>query len=192
MRLFTLVCCITLLSGCSKSDDDFLCQVEGRPFEGLFPLVKDSAHTTKVMMVHGVAKHEPGYSTQLLQGLANKMGLNQISAITKNITLTDPLDKTKNLGNLKIRKLSNEDESHDGDKQQRHIHATNVECEHLTGIRPLDRGRRSNMHIADQETREDKRVRDQEDPHHGLAPGHTFICDLVRAPVCCQPFESRW
>jgi len=63
-------------------------------------------------MVHGVAKHEPGYSTQLLQGLANKMRLNQISKITKNITLTDPLDTTKNLGNLRIRQLSNEDKSH--------------------------------------------------------------------------------
>jgi hypothetical protein len=64
------------------------------------------------MMVHGVAKHEPGYSTQLLEGLANKMGLNQISKITKNITLTDPLYTTKKLGNLKIRQLSNEDKSH--------------------------------------------------------------------------------
>jgi len=113
MRLFILVCCITLLNGCSRSDDDLLCQVEGRLFEGLFPLVKDSANTTKVMMVHGVAKHEPGYSTQLLQGLANKMGLNQFSEIKKNITLTDPLDTTKKLGNLKIRRLTNEDESHE-------------------------------------------------------------------------------
>lgn len=112
MRLFTLVFCITLLNGCSRSDDDLLCQVEGRSFEGLFPLVKDSANTTKVMMVHGVAKHEPGYSTQLLQGLANKIGLSQISKITKNITLTDPLDTTKRLGNLRIRQLSNKDKSH--------------------------------------------------------------------------------
>jgi hypothetical protein len=64
------------------------------------------------MMVHGVAKHEPGYSTQLLEGLATKMGLNQRSRTTKNITLTDPLDTTKKLGNLKIRQLSNEDKSH--------------------------------------------------------------------------------
>ena len=65
------------------------------------------------MMVHGVAKHEPGYATQLREGLANKMGLNRISKITKNITLTDPLDTTKKLGNLKIRRLTNEDESHE-------------------------------------------------------------------------------
>jgi len=40
------------------------------------------------------------------------MRLNQISEITKNITLTDPLDATKKLGNLRIRQLSNEDKSH--------------------------------------------------------------------------------
>jgi len=65
------------------------------------------------MMVHGVAKHEPGYSTQLLQGLANKMGLNQISRITKNIDLIDSFNPSKKLGNLRIRQLSNEDESHE-------------------------------------------------------------------------------
>ncbi|MEE8288856.1 MAG: hypothetical protein V3R25_05530, partial [Nitrosomonadaceae bacterium] len=112
MRLFILICCITLLSGCSRSGDALLCKIEGKPFQGIFPLVKDSAKTTKVLMVHGVAKHEPGYSTQLLDGLANKMGLNQISEITKNITLTDPLNSAKKLGNLRIRQLSNEDKDH--------------------------------------------------------------------------------
>jgi len=103
---------MTLLNGCIRSSDDLLCQIEGKPFQGIFPLVKDSAKTTKVLMVHGVAKHEPGYSTQLLDGLADEMGLNQISEITKNITLTDPLNSTKKLGNLRIRQLSNEDKDH--------------------------------------------------------------------------------
>ncbi len=40
------------------------------------------------------------------------MGLNQISEITKNITLTDSLNSTKKLGNLRIRQLSNEDKDH--------------------------------------------------------------------------------
>jgi len=83
VQLFILISCITLLNGCTRSDDDLLCQIEGKPFQGIYPLIKDSANTTKVLMVHGVAKHEPGYSTQLLEGLANKMGLNQISEITK-------------------------------------------------------------------------------------------------------------
>jgi len=60
-----------------------------------------------------VARHSPGYSTQLMEALVHKMGLNQISRVTKNISLTDPLDNTKNLGNLRIRRLSNEGESYE-------------------------------------------------------------------------------
>ncbi len=112
IRLFILICCITLLGGCSRSSEDLLCQIEGKPFQGLYSLIKDSTNTTKVLMVHGVAKHEPGYSTQLMQGLANKMGLNQISRITKNIDLTYAIDTDKKLGNLRIKQLTNEDESH--------------------------------------------------------------------------------
>jgi len=113
MRLFILVCCITLLNGCTRSSEDLLCQIKGKPFQGIFPLVKDSANTTKVLMVHGVGKHYQGYSTQFYEGLANKMGLNQISRITKNIDLTDPINIDKKLGNLRIRRLTNEDENHE-------------------------------------------------------------------------------
>ncbi len=113
MRLFILICCITLLNGCTRSSEDLLCQITGKPFQGLFPLVKDSANTTKVLMVHGVSKHEPGYSTQFYEGLANKMGLNQISKITKNIDLTHAINTEKKLGNLRVRRLANEDKSHE-------------------------------------------------------------------------------
>ena len=112
IRLFILVCCMTLLNGCSRSGEDLLCQIEGKPFQGIFPLVKDSANTTKVMMVHGVGKHIPGYSTQLLKGLADEMGLNHISEITKNITLNDVMTPGKEFGNLRVRRLTNEDKSH--------------------------------------------------------------------------------
>ena len=113
IQLFILICCITLLSGCSRSSEDLLCQIKGKPFQGIFPLIKDSSNTTKVMMVHGVGKHDPGYSTQLLEGLSNKMGLNQISRITKNITLHDQLETDKTFGNLRITRSTNADESHE-------------------------------------------------------------------------------
>jgi hypothetical protein len=104
---------MTLLYGCSRSSDDLLCQIQGKPFGGLFPLVKDSANTTKVLMVHGVGRHSPGYSTQLYEGLANIMRLNHISKITKNIDLTDSINTDKKLGNLRIRRLTNENKSHE-------------------------------------------------------------------------------
>jgi len=127
IRLFILVCCIPLLNGCAslgkgmvqgfleqEKEDTRLCQIRGKPFQGIFPLVKDPTSTTKVLMVHGVGSHIPGYSTQLLEGLANKMALNQVSEISKNITLTDVLDPTIELGELRITQLtSSEDKNHE-------------------------------------------------------------------------------
>ncbi len=124
MRLFILVCCITLLNGCAslgkgmmeavleqKTEDDRICKIIGQPFQGIFPLVKDPTSTTKVLMVHGVGTHEPGYSTQLLEGLAKKMKLNKISKIPRDIDLTKAFDATKELGKLKITRVSNGDNS---------------------------------------------------------------------------------
>jgi len=74
-------------------------------------MVKDTTKTTKVMMVHGVGTHKPGYSTQLLEGLANKMGLNRFSKISKNITLNDVLETHMEFGNLRISRATNDDET---------------------------------------------------------------------------------
>jgi len=124
IRLFFMICCITLLNGCAsiskgvteavleqKTEDARICQIKGQPFQGIFPLVKDPTSTTKVLMVHGVGTHEPGYSAQLLEGLAKKMGLNKISKIPKEIDLTKEFDATKELGRLRITRISNGDNS---------------------------------------------------------------------------------
>ncbi len=126
IQLSVLICCITLLNGCAsiskgiaqaileqKKEDTRRCQVVGQPFQGIFPLVKDPTSTTKVLMVHGVGKHMPGYSTELLQELSTKMGLNHVSKISKKIDLIKPFDATKKLGKLRVRRLSNEDNSHE-------------------------------------------------------------------------------
>ena len=112
IRLFILVFCIILVSGCAGFGDSRRCGIRGKAFEGLFPLVKDSANTTKVLMVHGVGKHIPGYSTQFLKGLAEEMGLNHISEKEKNISLNHPTAPGKEFGNLRVRRLTNEDKSH--------------------------------------------------------------------------------
>jgi len=116
-----------LLSGCSsigkgmveafleKEDevDTRVCQIRGEPFDGLSPLVKDPTSTAKVLMVHGVGDHIPGYSTQLMEKLANELKLNFVAKVTKNISLTDPATNTKKLGNLRVNRLSNQDKSHE-------------------------------------------------------------------------------
>ncbi len=118
---------IILLSGCSsigrgmveavldkkEEEDTRICQIRGEPFLGLAPQVKNPAGTAKVLMVHGVGDHIPGYSTQLMEKLSNEMKLNYIGKVTKNIALTDPLDNTKKLGNLRVNRLTNEDKSHE-------------------------------------------------------------------------------
>jgi len=96
-----------------EAEDTRLCQIRGESFLGIAPQVKDAANTAKVLMVHGVGDHIPGYSTQLMEKLANEMKLNHIARVTKNIALTDPLDNTKKLGNLRVNRLSNEDKSHE-------------------------------------------------------------------------------
>jgi len=93
--------------------DTRLCQIRGEPFQGLAPLVADPISTAKVLMVHGVGNHIPGYSTQLMEKLADKLKLNFIGKVTKNISLTDPATKTKKLGNLRVNRLTNQDKSHE-------------------------------------------------------------------------------
>ena len=58
-------------------------------------------------MVHGVGDHLPGYSTQFLEKLAKALNLKVKSKTNKNIALTDPLDTSKKLGNLRIHRLLN-------------------------------------------------------------------------------------
>jgi len=122
-----LLVCIILLNGCSsigkgmveaflekeEAEDTRLCQVRGESFQGISPLVKAPNSTAKVLMVHGVGNHIPGYATQLMEKLANEMKLSYIGKVTKNIFLTDPLDNTKRLGNLRINRLTNEDKTHE-------------------------------------------------------------------------------
>ena len=126
MRLLILIFFVPFLNGCAslgkgmmeavleqKGEDTRLCQVRGKPFEGLFPMVKNQSKKTKVLMVHGVGSHIPGYSTQLLEGLSTEMELDHISEISKNIDLTDALDVNRKLGNLRITRSTNEDGSHE-------------------------------------------------------------------------------
>ena len=127
IRLLIVICCLPVINGCAsfgkgvaqafieKEDveDTRICQIRGRSFQGLAPRVKDTASPTKVLMVHGVGHHIPGYSTQLLEKLAVEMELEYISEVTKNIALTDPRDNTKELGNLRINRLTNKDETHE-------------------------------------------------------------------------------
>ena len=75
----------------SEEPDTRKCEVWGKPFEGIEPRLAKEHGKTKILMVHGVADHIPGYTTQFQGKLAKEMGLNARSAKSKNIELESVL-----------------------------------------------------------------------------------------------------
>ena len=82
--------------------DTRLCEVRGVPFTGIEPYLDNGHGKLKVLMVHGVGHHNPGYSAQLVDKLGHEMGLTVQSRHEKEIQLTDPRDPDKQLGVLRI------------------------------------------------------------------------------------------
>jgi hypothetical protein len=111
-----------LLSGCasigkgaaeavlekSENEDTRQCQVWGKPFMGIEADLAQKDGETKVLFVHGVGDHIPGYTTEFLEKLAKELNLDARSEGQKNIELNTPLIPGKALGNLRITHLLNE------------------------------------------------------------------------------------
>lgn len=91
--------------------DTRVCEIWGKAFDGLAPFLDNKKGKMKVLMVHGVGDHLPGYSTQFVEKLAAELDLPVMSAQKKNITLTSIYDNSKNLGNLSIVRLLSKDRS---------------------------------------------------------------------------------
>ena len=110
---------VILLSGCAslgrgiteafleKQDekDTRLCEIWGTGFSGIAPYLGQDSGKMKVLMVHGVGNHLPGYATEFSEKLAKELNLPVMSRQHKNIALTDPVDKNKKLGNLRINRF---------------------------------------------------------------------------------------
>jgi hypothetical protein len=92
-----------------KEDDTRVCEVWGKTFNGLAPFLDSNHGKMKVLMVHGVGDHLPGYATQFLEKLAQELNLTVMASHQKNITLTDRFNANKNLGNLRISRLLSKD-----------------------------------------------------------------------------------
>lgn len=125
MKLFLMIVLAASLSGCASlgkgvaeaflekrhSEDTRQCQVWGESFVGLDPYLTKTKGKTKVLMVHGVGRHIPGYSTEFLEKLAKELDLTVMSRHPKQIQLTDPFDTSKKLGTLRINRLLNQNET---------------------------------------------------------------------------------
>ncbi|GAB4256959.1 MAG: hypothetical protein Kow0065_05970 [Methylomicrobium sp.] len=90
-----------------QAADTRLCEVTGKAFEGIEPHLDNPQGKMKILMVHGVGDHLPGYSTQFLEKLAKSLDLTVRATRNKEIALRDPLDPSKKLGNLRIHRLLN-------------------------------------------------------------------------------------
>ncbi len=121
-----IVCLASILmSGCSslgkgiteailekqEADDTRVCEVWGQEFSGLKPNVESSQGKMKVLMVHGVGDHKPGYATQFFEKLAKELDLSVTSRIHKDIQLNSPAYPDEPLGNLRIKRYLNKDKT---------------------------------------------------------------------------------
>lgn len=75
-------------------DDTRQCHVRGPAFDGLEQMLHrrtssdaKAGRDMKVLMVHGIGAHVPGYGTQLAENLARELGLSVVSRVPKVLAL---------------------------------------------------------------------------------------------------------
>ena len=107
-----------ILESRQSDDDDGVCIVRGPAFEGLATTLDQQAaagpdHATKVLMVHGIGRHLPGYSGRLIDNLSQALGLDVVQAKYKEFILLPPLPRpdldlgNQELGSLRISRYRN-------------------------------------------------------------------------------------
>jgi hypothetical protein len=100
-----------------KKEDTRKCDVRGRSFEGLEAKLKKHEKAAregsgdrpvlKVLMVHGIGSHQPGYSTRLSENLVMALSLNRFQEQVKEITLINPEHTYQDLGVLRVTRYLN-------------------------------------------------------------------------------------
>ena len=86
-------------------------QVRGQPFEGVSTGLAKPRTKTRLLMVHGVGDHLPGYATEFSEKLAKELDISAKVSNYKNIKLFSSLAPDKDLGNLRITRFQNENTS---------------------------------------------------------------------------------
>ncbi len=93
-----------------QAEDTRLCEIKGKGFNGLKSHLSDNINSdVKVLMVHGVGDHQPGYASEFLHKLVKQLDLDVTTQSSKNLTLTDPHSSNKKLGNLRISRYLSSD-----------------------------------------------------------------------------------
>jgi hypothetical protein len=93
-----------------------MCEIRGRPLTGVADSLDAQARApgkvTKVLMVHGISRHTPGYSARLQANMALALGMNATSEGYKEIHLrrsdfTDDRGEMTPLGVLRVTRHAN-------------------------------------------------------------------------------------
>jgi len=87
------------------------CKIYGKSFSGMQHSFNQHAKQVKVLMVHGVGTHVPGYSTQFQEKLATELDLKLKSTRYKEINLINKEFPEQNLGMLRVRRLTNKEQN---------------------------------------------------------------------------------
>lgn len=99
--------------------DQGACEISGAPFEGIESALRAQdgqgaigskapaeRSVVKVMMVHGIGSHFPGYSGRTVANLEAALGLNVRAPQVKSVQIPDPTDPDKLLGTLTLQRLT--------------------------------------------------------------------------------------
>jgi hypothetical protein len=83
-----------------EQEDTRACFIRGPAFDGIEQLIDKaeepgpkSGGDLKVLMVHGIGTHLPGYSTRLAENLARELDLNVVDREPKTVSLRLPIEK---------------------------------------------------------------------------------------------------
>ena len=126
-----LTCCLVLpglLSGCAsfgrgvgeailnqQTEDTRQCVIAGREFDGFEHLFEEEAAENadngkpaqlRILKVHGVGEHKPGYSGRLIDGLARELDFPKLTEKVKTIHLISP-QHPAGLGILRVYRFMN-------------------------------------------------------------------------------------
>ncbi|WP_428354143.1 hypothetical protein [Methyloprofundus sp.] len=124
MKKLLLLSISLIISGCAsfgegvttaflnkqKEKDLRECRVDGKSFGGMQGNYDGSNNLLKVLMVHGVGTHIPGYSTQFQEKLAAELGLDEMSSHYKEIKLVNKEYPDQDLGVLRVRRLLDQEQ----------------------------------------------------------------------------------
>ncbi len=99
-----------------EAEDTRACFISGPKSVGIEALLRDqenerskgaSTRTMKMLMIHGIGKHIPGYSGRLTEYLMRELGLDVTDEQTKELTLSNPLAGSGPGGFLRISRFTN-------------------------------------------------------------------------------------